>query len=187
MEENGMPVAPLFHGFRRRPRSPQIRTPAEGGAQMYDGRIAFIQACWHKDIVDQARDSFIAEIENHDLSPDRVDFFEVPGGLEIPLVAKRLAASGRYGIIVAAGLIVDGGIYRHDFVGAAIIDGMMRVQLDTGVPIISAVLTPQLFHDHDDHRRFFYDHFKIKGAEAAVACAQTLENMVTISALDSPA
>ncbi len=154
---------------------------------MYDGRIAFIQACWHKDIVDQARNSFTAEIENHDLSPDSIDYFEVPGGLEIPLVAKRLAATGRYAIIVAAGLIVDGGIYRHDFVGAAIIDGMMRVQLDSDVPIISAVLTPQRFHDHDDHRNFFFDHFKIKGAEAAVACAQTLENMTAISALDSPA
>ncbi|MFP6740913.1 MAG: 6,7-dimethyl-8-ribityllumazine synthase [Alphaproteobacteria bacterium] len=153
---------------------------------MYDGRIAFIQACWHKDIVDQARDSFLAEIENHDLSPDRVDVFEVPGGLEIPLVAKRLVATGRYGIIVGAGLIVDDGVYRHDFVGTAIIDGMMRVQLDSEVPISSAVLTPQLFHDHDDHLKFFFDHFRIKGAEAAVACAQTLKNMAVISALDSP-
>ena len=154
---------------------------------MYDGRIAFIQACWHKDIVDQARDSFMAEIGNHGLPTDRVDFFEVPGGLEIPLLAKRLAGTGRYAIMVAAGLIVDGGIYRHDFVAGAIIDGIMRVQLDSEVPIISAVLTPRHFHDHDDHKRFFHDHFRIKGAEAAAACAQTLENMAALSALDSPA
>ena len=140
---------------------------------MYNGRISFIQACWHKDIVDQARDSFVPEIENHDLSPDRVDFFEVPGGLEIPLVAKPLAATGRHGIMVSAGLIVDGGIYRHDFVGAAIIDGMIRVQLDSGVPIVSAMQTPQLFHDHDNHRKFFFDHFRIKGAEAALKLWKT--------------
>ena len=150
---------------------------------MVDGKIAFIQACWHKEIVDQARVSFMAEIVSHDLSPDRVELFEVPGGLEIPLVAKRLAATGRYAIIVAAGLIVDGGIYRHDFVAAAVIDALMRLQLEAEVPIISVVLTPKHFHDHEDHRKFFHDHFKIKGAEAAAACAQTLENMAAITAL----
>ncbi len=153
---------------------------------MYDGKIAFIQACWHKDIVDQARHSFVAAIAKHDLAHDRIDFFEVPGGLEIPLVAKRLAASGRYAIIVAAALIVDGGIYRHEFVARAVIDAMMAVQLESEVPIISAVLTPRHFHDHDDHRKFFFAHFRIKGAEAAAACARTLENMAAIDAIDSP-
>ena len=153
---------------------------------MYDGRIAFIQACWHKEIVDQARDCFVADLGKYDLSRDRVDFFEVPGGLEIPLIAKRLAGTGRYAIIVAAGLIVDGGIYRHEFVAGAIIDAMMRIQLEFEVPIISIVLTPQHFHGHDDHEKFFLGHFRIKGAEAAAACAHTLENMAAISALDTP-
>jgi 6,7-dimethyl-8-ribityllumazine synthase len=53
----------------------------------------------------------------------------------------------------------------------------MRVQLDTDVPIISLVLTPQHFHEHDAHHKFFHEHFKVKGAEAAVACVQTLENL----------
>ena len=154
---------------------------------MADERIAFIQACWHKEIVDQARECFVAEIENHALSRDRVDLFEVPGSLEIPLAAKRLAETGRYAIIVAAGLIVDGGIYRHDFVAGAVIDALMRVQLETGVPIISVVLTPQRFHEHEDHKKFFLGHFRIKGAEAAAACAHTLKNLAAISALDTPA
>ena len=147
---------------------------------MYDGRIAFIQACWHKDIVDRARESFMTEIEKFDLAPNCIDVFEVPGGLEIPLMAKRLAGTGRYAIIVAAALIVDGGIYRHEFVAAAVIDAMMAVQLESEVPIISAVLTPRHFHDHEDHRKFFRDHFRIKGAEAAEACAKTLENMAAL-------
>ena len=147
-------------------------------------RIAFIQACWHKEIVDQARDSFVGEIGKYGISRGRIDFFEVPGGLEIPLLAKRLAGTGRYAIIVAAGLIVDGGIYRHEFVAGTVIDAIMAVQLDSGVPIISAVLTPQ--HFDDDDRKFFFDHFRIKGAEAAAACAQTLENMAAIDALDTP-
>jgi 6,7-dimethyl-8-ribityllumazine synthase len=74
----------------------------------------------------------------------------VPGSLEIPLVAKRLAGSGRYGAIVCAGLIVDGGIYRHEFVAATVLEAMMRVQLEAGVPVISAVLTPQRFHETEE-------------------------------------
>jgi 6,7-dimethyl-8-ribityllumazine synthase len=45
------------------------------------------------------------------------------------------------------------------------------------VPVISAFLTPQHFHEHDDHKKFFYDHFVVKGAEAAAACAATIEKM----------
>ena len=61
------------------------------------------------------------------------------------LQAKLLAKTGRYAVIVAAGLIVNGGIYRHEFVAATVIDALMQVQLDTDIPIISLVLTPRIF------------------------------------------
>jgi 6,7-dimethyl-8-ribityllumazine synthase len=140
-------------------------------------RIAFVQACWHKEIVDRCRVSFTAEIAKHGFGDGDIDFFEVPGSLEIPLHALLLAESGHYAAIVAAGFVVNGGIYRHEFVADAVISGLMRVQLDTRVPVISAVLTPQNFHEHDEHKKFFYDHFVVKGAEAAAACAETLDKI----------
>jgi 6,7-dimethyl-8-ribityllumazine synthase len=106
-----------------------------------------------------------------------IDFFEVPGAFEIPLQAKLLAGTGQYAAIVAAGLVVDGGIYRHEFVADAVIGALMRVQLETEIPIISAVLTPQRFHEHQEHARFFREHFLVKGTEAAAACARTIENI----------
>jgi 6,7-dimethyl-8-ribityllumazine synthase len=136
-----------------------------------------VQACWHKDIVDRCRTSFTAEIAKHGFREGNIDFFEVPGSFEIPLHALVLAESGRYAAIVAAGFVVNGGIYRHEFVAEAVISGLMRVQLNTRVPVISAVLTPQHFHEHDDHKKFFYDHFVVKGAEATAACAATIEKM----------
>ncbi|MET0386448.1 MAG: 6,7-dimethyl-8-ribityllumazine synthase [Polyangiales bacterium] len=140
-------------------------------------RIAFIQACWHREIVDQAREAFLGEIVQLGFTPERVDHFEVPGAFEIPLHAKLLAKSGRYAGIVAAGLVVDGGIYRHEFVADAVISGLMRVQLDTDVPVFSAVLTPQHFHEHSEHKQFFFEHFKVKGREVAQACAHTLQSV----------
>jgi len=119
----------------------------------------------------------VPELARLGVSEDRIDFFEVPGAFEIPLQAKLLAKSGRYAAVVAAGFVVDGGIYRHEFVADAVIAALMRVQLDTEVPVTSAVLTPQRFHEHGEHRNFFLDHFVVKGAEAARACARTMENI----------
>jgi 6,7-dimethyl-8-ribityllumazine synthase len=148
-------------------------------------RIAFVQACWHKDIVDQGRDAFVTEIERQGLVREQIDFFEVPGSLEIPLQAKLLAKTGRYTAIIGAGLIVNGGIYRHEFVAATVIDAMMRVQLDAEIPIISLVLTPQNYHEHEAHHQFFLEHFKVKGTEAAVACVKTLQNLAAVVQMPS--
>ena len=140
-------------------------------------RVAFIQAAWHSDIVSQARLSFIDECEKLGIAETQMDFFEVPGSLEIPLQSKLLAKTGRYALIVAAGFIVDGGIYRHDFVSRTVLDAMMQVQLETEVPVLSVVLTPHHFQECKAHEEFFFEHFKIKGQEAAIACAKTLKNL----------
>ena len=143
--------------------------------------IAFIGANWHQDIVAQGRNSFLQEVERQTGSTQQVELFEVPGSYEIPLLAKRLSETHHYGVIVAAGFVVDGGIYRHEFVANAVIDAMMRLQLETGVPIISMVLTPKNFNDQPEHIQFFSEHFKIKGREAAIACLNTIENLSLIA------
>jgi len=56
-----------------------------------------------------------------------------------------------------------------------VLDAMMRVQLDTGVPVLSTVLTPHHFQETEVHIRFFREHFVLKGIEAANACSQILQ------------
>jgi 6,7-dimethyl-8-ribityllumazine synthase len=157
----------------------QMTPPPLSGAAAasQQARIAVICSSWHSDIVDKAKQSLLAELHRSPAPPGRIDQFEVPGAFEIPLLAQRLARSGRYDAIVACGLVVNGGIYRHEFVGAAVIDGLMRVQLDTGVPVLSAVLTPRDFHEHADHLRFFSEHFVKKGVEMARACLETVAGL----------
>lgn len=130
-------------------------------------RFAFIRARWHADIVDQAHAAFVEAIAASNPAAI-VDTFDVPGALEIPLHAQTLAQTGRYAAIIGCALVLDGGIYRHEFVAGAVLDGLMRVGLDTGVPVLSVVLTPHHFHG-EEHHRFFFDHFTIKGREAAGA------------------
>ena len=114
-------------------------------------------------------------MERHGIHPEHIECFDVPGSLEIPLQCQRLAVTGKHPLIVAAGLIVDGGIYRHDFVASAVLDGIMRVQLDTSVPILSVVLTPHHFSGDASHVDYFSKHFHLKGAEAADACLMLLQ------------
>jgi 6,7-dimethyl-8-ribityllumazine synthase len=135
-------------------------------------RVAFVQSSWHREVVEECRVSFLKEIEARHIT--NVDVFEVPGSFEIPLHAQILAKTRRYTAIVAAGLVVDGGIYRHEFVADTVIKALMDVQLRTEVPVFSAVLTPQQFHETEVHQDFFRKHFVIKGVEVAEACANTL-------------
>lgn len=138
--------------------------------------IAFIEAGWHADIVARAHDGFADELARLGGSapPPAVQRLAVPGAFEIPLLAQRLARASRHAAIVCCALVVDGGIYRHEFVASAVIDGLMRVQLDTDVPVFSVVLTPHHFHEHDEHTAYFERHFVQKGAEAARAVDGTL-------------
>ena len=130
--------------------------------------IAFIKANWHGDIVNQALVGFEADMKASGQAYNLMTY-DVPGAFEMPLLAKKLGASGKVDAIVCAALVVDGGIYRHDFVAAAVVDGLMQVQLDTGIPTYSVSLTPHHFHEHAVHHDFYHDHFVKKGAEAAQA------------------
>ena len=135
-------------------------------------RVAFVQSAWHREVVEECRIAFLAEMQARHIT--NIDLFEVPGSFEIPLHAQILAKTRRYTAIVAAGLVVDGGIYRHEFVSDTVIKALMDVQLRTEVPVFSAVLTPQQFHETSAHVEFFRKHFAIKGVEVAEACASTL-------------
>ena len=137
-------------------------------------RIAFVQARWHADIVDECRKAFLDEIGRLTDMSAIVDVFAVPGAFEIPLQARSLAKSGRYAAVVGAAFVVDGGIYRHEFVAESVVAGLMQAQLEANVPILSAVLTPHHFHDSEEHRQFFLAHFKVKGREVAQACMSIL-------------
>jgi 6,7-dimethyl-8-ribityllumazine synthase len=144
-------------------------------------RIAIVAASWHPDIVDSAVRAAQAEFDKQGAAV-QVSHFQVPGAFEIPLHAQRLASSQQYDAIVACALVVNGGIYRHDFVAATVIDALMQVQLSSNVPVFSAVLTPLNFHEHDEHRQFFRDHFVKKGTEVAQACLRTLAGLQALAA-----
>lgn len=161
----------------------QLKTlefPTANGA-FRAGRIAFVHALWHAEIVREAYEGFVEEMAALGIPASAIEKFETPGSFEIPLHAQTLARTGRYAAIVAAGFVVDGGIYRHDFVAQTVVQALMQVQLATETPVFSVVLTPHHFHEHDVHQGFFHAHFRVKGAEAARACHGTLQSLAQLA------
>lgn len=134
-------------------------------------RFAFVKAQWHADIVDQALAGFTEVIPSED-----VDVYDVPGAFEMPLLARNLAMTGRYGAVACAAFVVDGGIYRHDFVAQAVVDGLMRAGLDSGVPVLSVSLTPHQYQETEHHNAIYRAHFVEKGREAARAALAVLRH-----------
>ena len=154
--------------------------PAANPSPAAGFHVAIVSSRWHRDIVANATAAIRTELGRTCDPSGKVDHYEVPGAFEIPLHAKRLAASGAYDAIIACGLVVNGGIYRHEFVASAVIDALMRVQLDHDTPVFSAVLTPRDFHEHQEHLEFFARHFVKKGTEVAQACVETLQSLSTL-------
>jgi 6,7-dimethyl-8-ribityllumazine synthase len=77
----------------------------------------------------------------HGAREDDIDIAWTPGSFEIPLIAKKMAESGRYNAVVCLGAIIRGGTPHFDYVAAEASKGVAKVSLDTGVPVIFGVIT----------------------------------------------
>lgn len=138
-------------------------------------RIAFLHATWHEEIVLNCLEGFKKELSSRGYDVSLIDVIPVPGAYEIPLQAKLLAKSGQYAAIAGSALVVDGGIYRHDFVAQTVCNALMQIQLEAEIPVLTAVLTPHHFHEHAEHIEYFSRHFLKKGLELANACDQAIQ------------
>jgi len=80
-------------------------------------------------------------LRRHDVADGDVDSAWVPGAFEMPLVAQRLAATGKYDAVICLGAVIRGGTPHFDYVAAEAAKGIAKVSLDSGVPVVFGVLT----------------------------------------------
>src|SRR5439155_1217263 len=88
-------------------------------------------------LVEGAQDAF----RRHGVADDAVDLAWVPGSFEIPLVARRLAGSGRYAAVICLGAVIRGDTDHYDYVAGGAANGIAQAALATGVPVIFGLLT----------------------------------------------
>src|SRR5262245_13089551 len=113
----------------------------EGTFAPPSGRFALVAARFNQFVVERlvegARDAF----RRHGGADDAVDLAWVPGSFEIPLVARRLAGSGRYAAVICLGAVIRGDTDHYDYVAGGAANGIAQAALATGVPVIFGVLT----------------------------------------------
>jgi 6,7-dimethyl-8-ribityllumazine synthase len=80
-------------------------------------------------------------LRRHDVAEDDIDCAWVPGAFEIPLVAGKLAAAGKYDAVICLGAVIRGGTPHFDYIAAETAKGIAKVSLDSGVPVVFGVLT----------------------------------------------
>jgi 6,7-dimethyl-8-ribityllumazine synthase len=105
------------------------------------GRFALVVARFNALVTEALLAGCRDALARHGVPEDRLDVARVPGALEIPLVARRLAASGRYAAVVCLGCVIRGETPHFEYVAGQAAAGIMQVTLSTGVPVIFGVLT----------------------------------------------
>lgn len=111
----------------------ELRSPA--GA-----RYAVIASRWNGEVVDALVDGARRAFAEHGVADEALDVLRVPGAWELPVLAQRLAQDGRHAVIVALGCVVRGETRHYEHVADECARGLMRVALDSGVPVLNGVL-----------------------------------------------
>lgn len=157
-------------------------------ATVYEGRLvaprgarfAVVASRFNEAIVRRLVDGAVEAFARHGADDEAVDVAWVPGAFELPLVAQRLAASGRYAAVVCLGAVIRGATAHFDYVASGVTSGCQTAALATGVPVLFGVLTVDSLEQAWERAGTKAGN---KGAEAA---AGAIEMATLLAALPSP-
>src|SRR3954454_9601752 len=148
--------------------------PYEGALPPPAGRFAIVVARFNELVTEAllagCRDAF----HRLGVADDRLDVARVPGSLEIPLVARTLAETGRYAAVVCLGCVIRGETGHYDHVAGQAASGLLQAGLRTGVPVIFGVLTTDTVEQALNRAGLKAGN---KGAEAAVSAIEMVNLM----------
>lgn len=137
-----------------------------------DKRLAIVVARFNHHITDALLDDALTAIEKLDGKKDAVTVAYVPGAFEIPLVAKKLALSGKYDGVLCLGCVIRGGTPHFDYVCQGVTNGVMQAMLETNVPMAFGVLTTDTLQQAAERSA---GQAGSKGQEALMALLETIQ------------
>ncbi len=115
----------------------------EGKLVASGGSYAIVVARFNEFITSKLLGGAQDALTRHGVNPADIDVAWVPGAFEIPLIAKKLAETGKYNAIITLGAVIRGSTTHYDYVCSEVAKGVAKVQLDSGVPVIFGVLTTE--------------------------------------------
>ena len=156
------------------PHPATIMATFEGDFSPPDGRFAIVVARFNalvtEPLLSGCRDAFV----RHGVADDRLDVAWVPGSFEVPLVARKMAETGRYVAVVCLGCVIRGETGHYDHVAGQAAAGVLQAGLATGVPVIFGILTTETVEQALNRAGLKAGN---KGAEAAL-CAIEMVNLL---------
>ena len=113
----------------------------EGQLIAQDLKIAIVVARFNEFIGSKLVGGALDGLKRHDVAEEAIDLAWVPGAYEIPLVAQKMAASGKYDAVITLGAVIKGATAHFDYVCSEVSKGVATASMNTGVPVIFGVLT----------------------------------------------
>lgn len=116
-------------------------TRIEGQLSGGKGRFAIVAARFNSFVVEHLVEGAVDTLRRHGVAASRITVAKVPGAWELPLAARKLAASGKYDAVIVLGAVIRGGTPHFDYVAGECAKGVAQAGWDTGLPVIFGVLT----------------------------------------------
>ena len=137
--------------------------------------IAIIVSQFNQDITQELLAGAVKQLTAKGFTSQHITVVEVPGAVEIPLIAKRLAKKNQYAAIIALGAVVRGETTHYDYVCQQVSDGCQRVMLDLETPVIFGVLTTENDEQAWDRLGGKHGHKGVDAVDCALAMHSILQ------------
>ncbi len=134
-----------------------------------DVRIGIIAGRFNSFIVEPLERGCVETLRRHGLSESSISIVRVPGAYEMPVVARKMALSGKFDAVIALGAVIRGATAHFEYVAGSCASGLTSVATDTGVPVIFGVLTVDTIEQAIDRAGAKSGN---KGSEAAVTAIE---------------
>jgi 6,7-dimethyl-8-ribityllumazine synthase len=142
-----------------------------------EGKFAIVASRFNKFITDKLLDGCVDSLVRHGVADDDVEVFWSPGSFEIPLLAGKLAASGRYAAVICIGAVIRGGTEHYRYIASEVAKGIAQAASHTGVPCIFGVLTCETIEQAIERAGAKAGNKGAGAAEAALEAANLLSQL----------
>lgn len=141
----------------------------EGDFTNCKGQYALIVSRWNSFVVESLKEGALDTLRRHGISDAQITIYYAPGAFEFPLLAQKLAATGKFDAIIALGAVIRGGTPHFEYVAGECTKGLAQVSLQTGVVVTFGVLTVDSIEQAIERSGTKAGN---KGAEAAVTALE---------------
>lgn len=151
----------------------------EGNITAEGLRFAIVASRFNEFITSKLLEGALDMLRRHGAAEDAVDVAWVPGAFEIPLAAKKFAASGKYDAVICVGAVIRGATSHYDYVCSEVSKGVAQAGLSTGVPVIFGVVTTENIEQAVERAGTKAGNKGADGAMAAMEMANLLKKIGT--------